>query len=88
MENPSDESGSAVSQITLSGGCFWEIEAGFRDLPGILATVVGYTGGDVENPDYGLVSTGTTGHVEGVRIAFDPAIISLQAIFTRFFWSV
>ena len=72
-------------QITLAGGCFWDIEAGFRGVPGILATVVGYTGGDEENPDYVQVSTGETGHVEAVRIAYDPEVIALEEILSRFF---
>ena len=85
MENMSGENGQTICQITLAGGCFWGIEAGFRGVDGILATVVGYTGGDVEHPEYTSVSTGTTGHVEAVRIAYDPAIMPLHAIFSRFF---
>ena len=85
MESESSGPGPAFSEITLAGGCFWDIEAGFRGVDGILATAVGYTGGDTEHPDYGQVSTGTTGHVEAVRIAYDPAIISLPAILSRFF---
>jgi|GEM_PF-2949202 len=85
MENTNSEAGPAVGQITLAGGCFWGIEAGFRGVTGILATMVGYTGGDVEHPDYSQVSTGKTGHVEAVRIAYDPAILSLHEILRRFF---
>lgn len=84
MENTSDEVSPVIGQITLAGGCFWGIEAGFREVPGILATVVGYTGGGVEHPDYTQVSTGKTGHVEAVRIAYDPNFISLGAILSRF----
>ena len=85
MVNNGDASGPVVSQVTLAGGCFWGIEAGFRGVEGILATIVGYTGGNVEEPEYTLVSTGTTGHVEAVRIAYDPVIISLTTILSRFF---
>ena len=85
MVNNGDASGPVVSQVTLAGGCFWGIEAGFRGVEGILATIVGYTGGNVEEPEYTLVSTGTTGHVEAVRIAYDPVIISLKTILNRFF---
>ncbi|WFN34125.1 peptide-methionine (S)-S-oxide reductase MsrA [Methanogenium sp. S4BF] len=85
MEYTNDESVRKVCQITLAGGCFWDIEAGFRRVPGILATVVGYTGGDEEHPDYTRVSTGTTGHVEAVRIAYDPAVIGLSGILSFFF---
>jgi methionine-S-sulfoxide reductase len=74
-----------ICQITLAGGCFWDIEAGFRGIPGIRATVVGYTGGDEEHPDYIRVSTGETGHVEAVRIAYDPAVITFTEVLDRFF---
>lgn len=74
-----------ICQITLAGGCFWDIEAGVRGIPGIRATVVGYTGGDEEDPDYIGVGTGRTGHVEAVRIAYDPAVITLSEILDRFF---
>lgn len=85
MENTTDSAGMEVCQITLAGGCFWDIEAGIRRVPGILATVAGYTGGDEEHPDYTRVSTGTTGHMEAVRIAYDPAVIGLPAILSCFF---
>ncbi|KAF1078089.1 peptide-methionine (S)-S-oxide reductase MsrA [Methanogenium sp. MK-MG] len=85
MESAVTDTGPAVCQVTLAGGCFWNIEAGFRGVFGILATVVGYTGGDEEHPDYTSVSTGETGHAEAVRVAYDPAIISLAAILSRFF---
>lgn len=85
MDNITGEADPVVCQITLAGGCFWDIEAGFRGLNGILATMVGYTGGDEENPDYTRVSTGKTGHVEAARIAYDPAVITLPAILSRFF---
>lgn len=85
MENAITDTNQAVCQVTLAGGSFWNIEAGFRGVPGILATVVGYTGGDEEYPDYAGVSTGETGHVEAVRIAYDPTVISFTAILSRFF---
>ena len=85
MENTTPDADPAVCQITLAGGCFWNIEAGFRGVTGILATVAGYTGGDEEHPDYALVSTGTTGHVEAVRIAYDPATVCLSGILSLFF---
>lgn len=74
-----------ICQITLAGGCFWDIEAGFRGIPGIRATVVGYTGGDEEGPEYLHVSTGESGHVEAVRIAYDPAEITLPQVLDHFF---
>ena len=85
MQKIRDDNGPDIGQITLAGGCFWDIEAGFCRTPGIIATVVGYTGGNEKNPDYTQVSTGTTGHVESVRIAYDLSVITLPAILTHFF---
>ncbi|WAI02500.1 peptide-methionine (S)-S-oxide reductase MsrA [Methanogenium organophilum] len=85
METNAGTEEMEICQITLAGGCFREIEAGLRKIPGILATVVGYTGGGEENPDYIRVSTGETGHVEAVRIAYDPTVIPLSDILDRFF---
>lgn len=85
MQVPNEEKETGVCQIILAGGCFWGIEAGFYRIPGILTTVVGYTGGIEEDPDYTQVSTGKTGHVEAVCIAYDPAVITLPAILSRFF---
>lgn len=69
----------------LAGGCFWGMEDLIRKLPGVTATKVGYTGGDLDNPDYNRVKTGRTGHAEAIRIAFDPAITSYRALLEFFF---
>lgn len=57
---------------TLAGGCFWCIEEIFRQQPGVLKVVSGYTGGTVPNPTYAQVCGGDTGHAEAIQIAFDP----------------
>jgi peptide-methionine (S)-S-oxide reductase len=71
--------------ITLGAGCFWCTEAVFQQIPGVLAVTSGYMGGTVTNPDYEQVCTGTTGHAEVSRIAFDPKKTSLQKIL-EVFW--
>lgn len=69
----------------VAGGCFWGVEELIRQVPGILDTEVGYTGGTTENPIYDTVKTGRTGHAEAVRIVYDPARISYAQILELFF---
>ena len=74
-----------LSTATLAGGCFWCLEAIFKDLRGVERVESGYTGGDVPNPTYEQVCTGRTGHAEAVRIAFDPRAISFRDLLAVFF---
>jgi peptide methionine sulfoxide reductase msrA/msrB len=70
---------------TLAGGCFWGVEELMRQMPGVLSTRVGYTGGTTVNPVYEQVHTGRTGHAEAIEITFDPAKVTFQAILEYFF---
>ena len=70
---------------TLAGGCFWCIEAVLEQVNGVERVESGYTGGAIENPTYRQISTGTTDHVEVVRVAFDPKVISYREILEIFF---
>ncbi|MBI5739285.1 MAG: peptide-methionine (S)-S-oxide reductase MsrA [Nitrospirae bacterium] len=77
---------SCVIEIaTLAGGCFWCLEAVFKELKGVVNVVSGYTGGLVENPTYREVCTGTTGHAEAVQITFDSKRLSYEEILKVFF---
>jgi len=69
----------------LAGGCFWCIEAVYREVDGVIKAVSGYTGGTVRNPGYQQVCTDDTGHAEAVRVTFDPAKISYREILEIFF---
>jgi len=74
-----------LQQIVLAGGCFWGMEAVFGDLNGVREAMPGYSGGSAANAHYELVSTGTTGHAESVRVTYDPAKISLRQILNVYF---
>ena len=69
----------------FAGGCFWCMEPPFDKLPGVKATVSGYTGGDVENPSYEQVSAGGTGHTEALKVTFDPDRVSYETLL-EVFW--
>jgi peptide-methionine (S)-S-oxide reductase len=83
---PNDEElpASEIETATLAGGCFWCTEAVFKRVRGVHAVVSGYSGGDVENPSYGQVSSGRTGHAEAVQIRFDPRVISYESLLDVF----
>jgi methionine-S-sulfoxide reductase len=76
-----------AQRATFAAGCFWGVEASFRELEGVLDTRVGYTGGSISDPSYEQVCSGTTGHAESVDVWFDPSIISYSELL-RTFWSV
>lgn len=69
----------------FSGGCFWGVEDHFREIDGVVATAVGYTGGHVPNPTYEVVCTHLSGHVETVLVEFDPAKVSYRQLLEKFF---
>lgn len=76
-----------LEKATFAAGCFWDAEAAFRQLDGVVETVAGYTGGTVSDPGYEQVGTGTTGHAEAVGIVFDPARIPYDRLLD-IFWAL
>ena len=72
-------------KATFGAGCFWGVEVGFANIPGVTATAVGYEGGQLERPTYKDVCTDQTGHAEVVELDFDPAQVSYEQLLDAFF---
>ena len=71
---------AATETATFAGGCFWCMEHPFDELPGVISTTPGYTGGHQKHPTYQQVSAGTTGHTESIQVVFDPKRISYEEL--------
>jgi peptide-methionine (S)-S-oxide reductase len=76
------------AQAVFAGGCFWCTESDFDKIPGVLSTTSGYIGGRVAKPTYEQVSAGGTGHIEAVRMVYDPSKVSYAALANRFFRTI
>lgn len=76
------------ARAVFASGCFWCTEADFEDLDGVIDVVSGFTGGDVENPEYRQVVNGNTGHVEAVEIIYDPDTVSYEALLSHYWRNV
>jgi peptide-methionine (S)-S-oxide reductase len=74
-----------VKKATFGAGCFWGVEAAFRQLEGVTRTRVGYSGGALENPTYEDVCSHTTGHAEVVEVTYDPDRVSYDQLL-QVFW--
>lgn len=69
----------------LAAGCFWGVQDYFDQIPGVVGTEAGYTGGRVDNPSYEQVCSHTTGHAEAVEVVYDPSRVSYPALLKQFF---
>ncbi|MFQ5849717.1 MAG: peptide-methionine (S)-S-oxide reductase MsrA [Candidatus Binatia bacterium] len=76
-----------TEKATFGAGCFWGVEAAFRQVKGVLSTSVGYSGGLFKNPTYEDVCTDQTGHAEVVQIEYDPSKVSYDE-FLKVFWEI
>jgi peptide-methionine (S)-S-oxide reductase len=74
-----------TEKATFGAGCFWQVEAAFQELPGVVDTAVGYEGGHVDSPSYEQVCSGTTGHVEVCQVTFDPSRVTYEQLVERYF---
>ena len=78
---------STQQVATFAAGCFWQIEVDFRNTEGVTDAVVGYTGGNLANPSYEQVCTGSTGHAEACEVKFDPSAVSFDDLL-EVFWRI
>jgi peptide-methionine (S)-S-oxide reductase len=78
------EGNTKMETATFGAGCFWGVEAAFRQIEGVRATAVGYEGGTLPNPTYDDVCTDRTGHAETVQVEFDPARVSYEQLLDVF----
>ncbi len=78
---------STTESAILGGGCFWCLDASFRQINGVEDVISGYAGGQKANPTYEQVSSGTTGHAEVVKVLYDPKIISYEDVLD-IFWAI
>jgi peptide-methionine (S)-S-oxide reductase len=82
---PSSQPRAAREVAVLGGGCFWCLDAVFRELNGVTEVASGYAGGTTADPSYEDICTGRTGHAEVVKITFDPGVLSFRDLLTVFF---
>jgi peptide-methionine (S)-S-oxide reductase len=75
-----------TEKATFGAGCFWGVEATFREIPGVTDVAVGYEGGDLESPTYKQVCTDATGHAEVVEVEFDPSLVTYEQLL-EVFWN-
>lgn len=78
----------SLAKANFAGGCFWCMEKPFDELPGVVSTTSGYTGGTLPNPTYRQVSSGTTGHAESVQVVYDPQQVSYETLLDVFWRNV
>lgn len=87
-DTASNLASAELATAVFAGGCFWCMEQPFDQLPGVVSTTSGYTGGTTENPTYEQVSAGGTGHIESMQVRYDPAQVSYETLLETFWHNV
>lgn len=77
-----------TKEAVFAGGCFWCLEGPFDALPGVMETEAGYTGGQMSNPTYEQVSSGTSGHIEAMRVVYDPGQLDFEKLLDVFWRNI
>jgi peptide-methionine (S)-S-oxide reductase len=80
--------GAPLDTATFAGGCFWSMEHPFDQLAGVVSVTVGYMGGRVSQPTYEQVSAGSTGHLESVRVVYDPSNVSYERLLDAYWHNI
>lgn len=78
------ETTKTTQKADFAAGCFWGVEATFRQIKGVISTAVGYEGGTTKNPTYRDVCTGRTGHAETLQVEYDPSRVSYETLLNVF----
>ncbi len=84
MDEATRQHAGHMRTATFAAGCFWSVEAAFRELDGVVSTLAGYTGGTTADPSYREVCTGRTGHAEAVQVTYDPGVVSYEELLDAF----
>lgn len=84
-QQPQSDQLQDLHSAIFAAGCFWGVQAYFDQVPGVIESRAGYTGGSVADPTYEQVCTHTTGHAEAVQLRFDPSLVSYQTLLKHFF---
>lgn len=79
---------AATAVAVFAGGCFWSTEVAFDKVPGVISTTSGFSGGKVANPTYGQVTSSDTGHLEAVRVVYDPKKVSYARLLDAYWHSI
>jgi peptide methionine sulfoxide reductase msrA/msrB len=85
MEKQMENKPATTASAVFAGGCFWCTESDFEKVPGVIDAISGYTGGHVKNPTYEEVSAGGTGHMESVKVIYDPSKVTYEQLL-EYFW--